>query len=86
MLAIVTLIGIPFLSEFAQVLSTEATNSSVNVTLTYNEGVLVGSAGDFPYLQEVTDCQNTYKNLSDSDFSITEGDESGGYLTLEALE
>ncbi len=88
-LTVIVLVGIAVSSNFSKVLRTQTTiNASLDatlVTLVINSSVAVGSTGTYPFLQSLTDCVNgtdTRGALSESFYTLSEGDKNGGLITL----
>ena len=60
-------------------------NSTVNVSIVVpeNTSLLIGSAGDYPFLQSITYCKadNATRNaFNAANYSVTEGNTAGGYM------
>lgn len=87
-LAAIVLMGLAVVEGFSKQLRDPAT--VVNATLTMggiNDSTLVGTTGQYPYLQTMTLCTNAsnetgFPDLGTGNFSIAEGTADGGFITL----
>ncbi len=84
-LAAVVLTGVALTEEYSYHLRSQTTATENGITPLINTSVLVGSTGEYPYLQDLTGCVNASNgliSLDSSNYTVQEGDEDGGYIYL----
>ena len=83
-LAAIVLSGIAIVEEYSYQLRRNTASTQDEITLDEGTPVLVGTSGTFPYLQTLTSCVNSTGGdaLSSTLYTVTEGDENGGFVTL----
>jgi len=84
-LAAIVLVGLAVVDGYSKVLRTPTSVSYNGYNLT-DEYKLIGTTGQYPYLQSLTDCINATGGgaVTASSYTISEGDENGGYAILTA--
>ena len=88
-LAALVLVGGSVVDQYGYTLRDETTvNASTTTlaTLLINTSVRAGTAGTYPYLQELTGCVNSTNGaaLATANYNVKEGDSDGGYIYLTA--
>ncbi len=86
-LTVIVLIGIAISTAFSKELrmpttvnTTDTTTTSL-LTLTSNISVSVGSTGTYPFLQGLTGCENSTRDvLPTASYTIAEGNKDGGTI------
>jgi hypothetical protein len=85
-LAAVVLTGITVTDEYGYQLRKQTTGSEDGITPLVDTSVRVGSVGEYPYLQDLTDCVNATdgQSIPTSYYEVTEGNEDGGFIVLQS--
>jgi len=83
-LAVIVLAGLAIVSQYGIELRTNTAGTVTGLTPLVDTNVAVGTTGQFPYLQSLTDCVNATggQSLSSSFYTINEGTENGGTVKL----
>ena len=85
-LGVIVIMGMAVLSSFSYTVRDSTTTAVNSITLQANGTATdIGATGVYPYLQTVTGCVNASNGstaLSTSYYTVQEGDEDGGSITL----
>ena len=83
-LAAVVLSGIAIVQEYSYQLRDQTTAQENGITPLVDTSVLVGTSGEYPYLQSLTSCVNSSdgQSIPTTYYTTTEGNEDGGYIVL----
>ena len=86
-LASIVLVAISMVTQYDKTLRQSTNTSITDFTLgAENDPTSVGTPGQYPYLQDVTDCinaTNKSKTLSRGAYTVQEGNENGGTITVK---
>lgn len=81
LLAIVVMVGNPLIDEYSYLLRTPATaNNTPGVTVLNGTAVSLGTS--YPFVQGLSGCSNGTDNLTAANYTVGEGDKTGGTITL----
>lgn len=87
-LSAIILTGIAVVGQFGYFLRTPITIAENGIVGVAESATLVGSTGDYPFLQSLTGCSNitnaTNVSVSGVDYTIDAGDVNGGTITITA--